>query len=330
MKDIFIDPVFYRYFEQSPLKLVDVGASGGLQGNWGAAGRFLQVIGFEPTETGYAGILDRSNSRVKYLNTALYRQRATIELYCTADPEKSSIYLPNRAFLDHFPYPQRFDIVRKIPLDADTLDSQLQEHGIEDVDFIKLDTQGSELAILQGGDSAVQSAFGLEIEVEFAEVYQGQPLFGDSDNFVRSKGFHLMDFKPYYWKRVQGKTYGYDKGQLVFADVLYLKDMQVFAGNLHELQDAGTRKSKVLRAVSICILYGYFDIALEVFEPNRSLFTADENTAFDGFVKSSIVLSNRLPHFPGRDRLARLFGFLHRALKRRGWAATGSALGNLE
>jgi len=64
-----------------------------------------------------------------------------------------------------------------------------------DLDFIKLDTQGSELDILKGSDKILRSPLiGLEIEMEFISLYKDQPLFGDVVNFLGSKNFQFIDF----------------------------------------------------------------------------------------------------------------------------------------
>ena len=43
---------------------------------------------------------------------------------------------------------------------------------------MKIDAQGSELNILEGGEKFLKNnLIGLQIEVEFNEIYKGQPLF---------------------------------------------------------------------------------------------------------------------------------------------------------
>src|SRR5207248_2510884 len=63
--------------------------------------------------------------------------------------------------------------------------------GVDRVDFIKLDTQGSELDILQGAGFLLDDCLGLQLEVMFSPLYEGQPLFADVDTYLRSRGFVL-------------------------------------------------------------------------------------------------------------------------------------------
>ncbi len=72
-----------------------------------------------------------------------------------------------------------------------TLDDWTREAGVLAVDFIKLDTQGAELDIFRGAERTLKSVRMLEVEVEFNELYTGQPLFGDVDRHLRERGFVL-------------------------------------------------------------------------------------------------------------------------------------------
>ena len=49
---------------------------------------------------------------------------------------------------------------------------------------MKIDTQGHELPILKGSVDYLYNAIGLEIEVEFAQLYRNQPLFNQVDTLV--------------------------------------------------------------------------------------------------------------------------------------------------
>ncbi|ACF14588.1 conserved hypothetical protein [Chloroherpeton thalassium ATCC 35110] len=92
------------------------------------------------------------------------------------------------------------------------------------MDFIKLDTQGTELDILKGGVKTLGNVLGIEVEVSFSEIYKYQSLFSDVSDFLREQGFEFFEFfNQYRWRRMEFKS---KKGQLVFADALFLRNIE--------------------------------------------------------------------------------------------------------
>jgi len=107
---IFIEPDFKTYYEKYPLVLVDVGASGGLEGNWAAAAKYLRVIGFDADERASDGDTRGAGSMV-LLKVGLHKEKGALTFYQARKQRTSSIFRPNRALLDRFNLPERFDIV---------------------------------------------------------------------------------------------------------------------------------------------------------------------------------------------------------------------------
>ncbi len=93
------------------------------------------------------------------------------------------------------------DVLGTARVEVTTLDDVLTRHAVGALGCLKLDTQGTELAILKGAEKALRPALGVEVEVEFLSIYERQPLFGDVDEFLRAQGFELYDLNRYYWRR---------------------------------------------------------------------------------------------------------------------------------
>jgi FkbM family methyltransferase len=332
--DVFIDPRFAELYRQNPLVLVDVGARGGLKSNWLRARQHLRLLGFEPDAREFtrlaelAGAPGRSD---KFFNTALHDRRGSLRLHVARDGGLSSIFEPDRAFLDAFPDAGRFDTIDIQQVEADTLDDQLRAHAIDDVDFVKADTQGSELSVLQGGAGALASSVtGVEVEVEFTPIYKNQPLFADVDAFLRGLGFLLFDLRPCYWKRAAGRSLGGPRGQVIWADALYLKGTPALSAGLAPLGPE-LRKSKVLRAVSISLLYGYYDYALEIVRVAGDVLAADERRVIEQRLRESSAHGGVLSQFPGRRRLALALRRLWKTCVPRddAWSVSDAEIGNL-
>src|SRR5688572_22082281 len=255
--DVFIAERFRPLYERHPLVLADVGARGGIKSNWLPARRHLRVLGFEPDAAEFERLVASADGTTTFFNTALHNRRGAVPLYVARDRGLTSIYRPNRSFVDAFPQADRFDITSVVEMRTETLDHVAAEHGIEDVDFIKADTQGSELHVLQGArDVLSRGTLGVEVEVEFAPIYEGQPLFADVDGYLRGLGFMLFDLRPVYWKRARGRSAGRPYGQIIWADALYFRDLRSLSVSQ---EDAERNKARILKAISIALLYGYVD-----------------------------------------------------------------------
>ena len=323
--------MFEDLYQSYPLTLADVGASGGITPHWHPHRRHLRLIGFEPDARAFEDLSSQQDHLIRYFNVGLHRSRGQFSFYLTRKQQTSSCFLPNRDLLNRFHSPFRFDVVEETRIDCESLDEVLQQTGLTDLDFIKLDTQGSELAILEGAQSVLaESVFGLEIEVAFAELYEGQPLFSDVDLFVRQFGFDLIDLSAVYWKRLAGATVGNSKGQLMFADALYFRQPLILQGILRKI-DKRVARSKVLRALSVCQIYGFFDYGFELLDMIGSdLFDEEEILHLQTHLRTQAPLASRLPNFPGRERLAKAFIKLSRWLAPRSHKIRPSRLGNFD
>jgi FkbM family methyltransferase len=328
--DAFIDSRFEPLYRKHPLVLVDVGARGGLRSDWRPAEQHLQLIGFEPDVQEYRRLTQHTTGqKVRFFNTALHNRRGTIDIRITRNPALTSVFEPNRDFLDAFPDPTRFDVMEVRQVEASPLDDLLAAEGIDDIDFLKVDTQGSELLVIEGASRALaSSAVGVEVEVEFARLYDGQALFAQVDATLRDLGYSLFDLRPCYWKRAAGRDLGGPYGQLVWADALYLKDIAGLRRNVAS-HPAELAKSKLLRAMSVALLYGYWDYAFDIARDTAACFSPDEHAAIlDGLRRSGSA--RRRWQVPGRHMLAAIFHRLWKLAQpdATGWSVGGSTLGN--
>jgi FkbM family methyltransferase len=241
--------------ENNQLIIVDIGASGGIDTRWKNLTSSFKCILFEPDPRAYSILKENSDSNLIVLNSALSDSNKKVEFHLCKKQEVSSIFPPNFDFLNKFPNTERFEAQKNISLNADTLNNQIIKIGINEVDFIKIDTQGYELPILQGSFDYLDSTIGMEIEVEFVEMYKGQPLFDEVNGFVKSKGFSLVDLKRSYWKRKGTRNTTNKKGQLIYGDALYFKTPEQI------LKISNINQEKIIRSIFIYLAYGYIDLS---------------------------------------------------------------------
>ena len=230
------------------LSLIDVGAAGEIQPRWLRVASSLSYTGFEPDSRSREQLVESEQGCASYtiVQSVLAAQTNDIQLNLCRKPTVSSTLMPNFDLMKRFPDVERFDVLEEILVPATTLDAL----ELPCADFIKLDVQGGELAVLQGAPLTLNRCLGVEVEVEFARVYSDQPLFGDIQTYLEEAGLIFMDFVTLNrWGR---STYdGY--GQAVFGDALFLRAPEYFSENTVEV-------SRQIRWVAVCALYNRFDL----------------------------------------------------------------------
>jgi FkbM family methyltransferase len=137
-----------------------------------------------------------------------------------------SLYAPNTRLLQRFQnLAEVVTLVATHQVNTTRIDDVTE---IDDVDFLKIDVQGAELLILQNASRAMSSALVVQTEVEFVELYQGQPLFADVDNFMRAQGFQFHTFNGFGTRAFKplvpksGVNHGFR--QYLWSDAIYVRD----------------------------------------------------------------------------------------------------------
>jgi len=320
--------------EKSSFTLVDVGAMGGIPEKWKSLVGSIDIIAFEPDEREFSKLKDHKN--IRYYKNVLHSASDEVVFHISSDPGKSSIYKPNTRFLSQFENVSRFDIVdRKIfPKDqVKSLNSVVEDNQINDVDFIKIDVQGNELAVLEGCQKNVlPKLFGIQLEVEFIEHYENQPVFRDIDKFLSENGFQLVDLCRSYWKRKDYYDYP-GKGQLTFGDALYFRTADGMKMQKDLLKDKIDIPSKIYKSILTCVVYRMFDYA--VFLAN---FAVRENIISEEqchLIKETVRGESKRGYFPNFWGKEFVYKVLNRITEKMipksylGWADRDRMIGNV-
>jgi FkbM family methyltransferase len=246
-----------------PFVYLDIGARGASLGIWQSLGENLHYVGFEPDEnecTRMNASYQKSsqNPIQKYWPIALAGENGRVQFVVTRDPNCSSLLVPNMHTARLIGLEQLFAESNRFELDAMTLDSWAEFHAENLPSFIKLDIQGAELAVLKHAGRALNDCAGLQVEVEFLEVYEGQPRFSDVDQEIRKLGFILVDLRKKYARC--GSTLMSTRGLLAWGDAVYVRDPASWLrGESQQDQNAVLRKASSL--LITCEAYGIPDYA---------------------------------------------------------------------
>lgn len=197
-------PFFRRHGLQN-FTFVDVGAMGELDFSAGLA-PLTSLHAFEPQADACTDLRARyATHPFKSLSIhpcALGSEEGVMTFHVTRHPAMSSFLMPDgeayRHALGQHPHyakwQQTIAIEHETTVDVRTLDRQ---GGVQlPIDYLKIDTQGSELQVLQGARQLLRDRQILVVKVEASTVavYDQQPLFSEICSFMKDGGFSLVDF----------------------------------------------------------------------------------------------------------------------------------------
>jgi len=193
-------------FEINPITFVDVGAKGTLD-YINEIENLISVFAFEPNPIEHALLKNKyANNNFKFLEIspfALSEKRENRDFFITQNNSMSSFLEPDlNNYQKHFGHYKEFKSWKEsitqekvIHIATETLDNLFFSKN-KSIDYLKIDTQGSELSILNGAkklldDNQIKV---LKVEVSLVTVYKNQVLFAEIDNFLRERNFILVDF----------------------------------------------------------------------------------------------------------------------------------------
>ncbi len=236
--------------------VMDVGGRDGLHNRWDGFKDFAQFILVEPDPVEAKRLQSIGGKNLQIVDKALWSKPCEIKINITSSPGCSSVLNPDMNFIGLFQDPERFKIVKQYDIPATTINDFVKQKNLK-VNFLKIDTQGSELEILKGASELKGQILGIEAEVEFAKIYKDQPTFRDIDSYVSETfDLSLYDLRRTYWKRSIAGHQGFPKGQMIFGDALYLMSPETMLKKFTERESLLTA---VFNGIFIGMTYGYFD-----------------------------------------------------------------------
>lgn len=204
------------YIEQHDLRdfgktIIDIGAAQGDTAIW-----FAQVFprhhvhAFEPVKTSFDKALKKTGkfSNITLHNVALTNEKGETTVHVSDDVFSSSIIPinPSEIKTKDPALAARLKTKSSHKIAMQPLDETEGLHG--SVLLMKIDTQGSELAVLKGAVKTLSRTRLVLVEMNNHELYEGSARYHQVDEFLRQNHFKLRDIYVTY--RPKGEMSEYD------------------------------------------------------------------------------------------------------------------------
>ncbi len=250
-------------FDDIPVvRVVDVGASPidgtpiyePLRQSGGA-----DVVGFEPAKDQYERLIEMNIPRSTFLPDAI-GDGSEGELKICRGPGMTSLLEPDQRVLSHFHWFDTYaEVVRREAMPTRRLDDVPEARGM---DFLKVDVQGGEREVFQGGPERLAEAVMIHTEVQLVPFYVDQPLFAELDLLLREAGFWLHRFEP-----IQSRVF---KPMVVNNDIYAGMSQQLWTDAVYvrPFVDFPTLDTSSLLKIAVLAhdLYGSYDLVVLAFQ----------------------------------------------------------------
>lgn len=183
--------------EAAPPVLVDVGAAQGIHPRWRPIAQYAVCLAFEADERELSTVTSEAagfRQLTTYNAIAAERSSPAEPFHLTASPFCSSRLAPRLDSLGRYAFAPLFEVERSVQLRALGLSEALADLGLERVDWIKLDSQGTDLRLFRSlPDDLARTVLVAEFEPGIIDAYEDEDLLADVLIEMRGRGFWVSE-----------------------------------------------------------------------------------------------------------------------------------------
>lgn len=90
------------------------------------------------------------------------------------------------------------DLKEKIKIECIRLDKLIEREEIKEIEYIKIDTQGTDLDVVKSLGDKISIVKKISLEIQLQELYQGSSTIEETLEYMNDKGFTLVEDLNHY------------------------------------------------------------------------------------------------------------------------------------
>jgi len=254
--------------------VLDAGGRYGIHPTWKKYKAKISYFMFEPDKVEAERLKNKykiKKDEITVINKALSNKerKLNLSLFKNRAMSSSTKRKPISPFFLNEEREGEVEIDNIIEVDAITVDSYCKNNDLK-LDFMKLDTEGTEYEILEGAINQIKgSLLGVRSEVNFDYVFEGKPLFGKLNELMLDNDYYLLNLdytgKGDYQNKFVGVAGRY--GILISTDAVWLKRFENLFDNL--IGSNNSIEEQIFKYSAFCFNNYASDIAIHVMLKGR-------------------------------------------------------------
>ena len=182
-----------------PPVLVDVGAASGVHAPWRRIAKYSLCVAFEADDRELEAVTSEAAAfrRLTTFNCIAAERTSDAEpFHLTVSPHCSSRLPPRIDALQRYAFAPLFRVERTVDVRARDIPSALAELGLDRVDWLKVDTQGTDLRLFRSlGEELAAGTLVVEFEPGIIDAYEREDRLEDVLREMHTRGFWVSDLR---------------------------------------------------------------------------------------------------------------------------------------
>ena len=262
-----------RLLVARPLVAMDIGARRGFVADLLPIAAAVDAIGFEPDKDECDRLNRAARERsvpwrsLRFVPTALASEAGERDLHVTGAGGTSSMLGACPEVGARYMREDYFTVEQTVKVNTVPLDDVLAHFKIDSPAYMKVDVEGMEGEVFNGGVQTLKRLLSVRTEVAFRKTRVGQPLYHEIDRLLRDHGLVPFGFVELHdWRRTTrqkhplagGPSLPFSRGQLVHGDVIYFRDADLMAESKAEDID------RLVQLAALALCYDFVDEAAAI------------------------------------------------------------------